>query len=254
MAEKVRNKKGQIAIWVIVAVILFAVIALFFFFTSGPSFAKGAEFSPEQYMETCVASSVNEVTEKMIPQAGLLEPQNYVEYNKSKAPYMCQHESYFAPCINLHPMLLNEIKTEIYNYLEPRIENCFSTMKSEAESRGRGVELGAMTFDVAIAPGTVIVTVDRKTTLSAQEETRTVEGYMINVQNPIYELANVVIDIVNDEAKYCAFDALAYMVRYRRFKIQNTVLDDSTKIYFVTDKETGKRTMFAVRGCAMPDL
>jgi sulfur carrier protein ThiS len=248
------GKRGQIAIWVIVALIIAVSIVFFFILRRGPSFAKGAEFSPEQYMETCVASSVNEVTEKMIPQAGLLEPENYIIYNRSKAPYMCEDTDYFTPCINQHSMLLNEIKGEIYDYIKPRIENCFSTMKAEAEKEQIGVELEAMTFEVAIAPKRVIVNINRKTVLREQEETRTVDSYRIDVQNPIYDLGNVVLDIVSSEAKYCSFDALAYMIRYRRFNIQNTVLDDSTKIYFVKDNESGKRMMFAIRGCAMPDL
>ncbi len=251
---KIRNKRGQVALFVIIALVIAGIVLVFFAFLRGPGFAKAVEFSPRQYMETCVKSAVNEVTGKMIPQAGLLEPKNYVMYNYSKAPFMCEEAGYFKPCVNQHPMLLNEIKTEIYDYIKPRIENCFSAMKKEAEGKNWGVEYGPMNFSVALAPGSVIVIINRETILSGREGTQTVKEYNIAVDNRIYDLANVVLDITSAEAKRCSFSAVNYMMTYPKFNIQNTVLDDSTKIYFVKDRLSGGRMMFAIRGCAMIDM
>jgi hypothetical protein len=250
---EIKNKKGQIAIWVILALVLAGGIILFFTLERGPVPGAGAvAFSPEQYIEKCTGDAVNEAVDLLLPHGGFLEPRNFKVYNDTNISYLCLHSGYFRPCTNQHPMLVNEIETGIKTYIAPRIESCFGNLKNEIEKRDSVIELGATSFNVSMAPGKVFVNIAKNVKITEKETTRTFEKFDVEVANPIYDLTNVALDIVNSEAKYCTFLYVGYMLSYPRWDVRIFVMSDSTKIYTIKDKESGKKMNIAIRGCAMP--
>jgi len=252
---KPRNKKAQIAIWVILALVLAGGIILFFTLERGPILGAGAAvFNPEQYIEKCTETAVNEAVDLLLPHGGFLEPKNFKVYNGTNISYLCLHSGYFRPCTNQHPMLVNEVSDEIKSYISPRIESCFGNLKNEIEKRDSVIELSAAPteFNVSMAPGKVFVNIAKNVKITEKETTRTFEKFDVEVANPIYDFTNVALDIVNSEAKYCTFLYVGYMLSYPRWDVRIFVMSDSTKIYTIKDKESGKKMNIAIRGCAMP--
>lgn len=246
------NKKGQVAIWFIAAFVIVALIMIVFFVSKKPVTGGVDETNPEAIIEKCARESINEAVDKMIPQGGFIEPENYKMYNNIKVAYLCQNVGYFKTCINQHPLLLNEMKEEILKYAEPRIEQCFLNMKKELEKRRNAVELGDMNISVSFSSNRVFLDIERKITITHNNEKKNFEKYNIEVNNPLYDLGKVAIEIASQEAKYCYFEYVGYMILYPRFSIEKFAMSDSTKIYTIKDKYSDKEMNIATRSCAIP--
>ncbi len=249
---KIRNKKGQVMIWVILAIALVASMILFFTIDRHPIITTQRDFNANNYIESCVREHVNDAVNEMIPHGGFIEPVNFKVYDDIKIEYLCENIGNYLPCVNQHPMLLNEMKLEIKNYIEPRVEQCFADFKREIESRNGNVEYGPMNIEVSLGPDRVYTNIARRTTITQNGETTTADEYNFEIVNPLYDLGNVAIEIASQEAKYCYFEYVGYMILYPRFSIEKFAMSDSTKIYQIKDKKTNKELNIAIRSCAIP--
>jgi len=156
-----RSKKGQIAIWVILALVLVGAILLFAFMQKKPLAGGAAGFEIEPYIQQCVSQAVNEAVEIMLPQGGFLSPANFRIYNDTNISYLCLHTGFFKPCINQHPMLINEMSREIEGYIKPRVDSCFNSLSKEVDNKNGELTLGEMSFNVSMAPEKIFVNIKR---------------------------------------------------------------------------------------------
>ena len=249
---KKRNKKGQVSLWVIISVVLVAAVLLFFFLEQGPIGVAEAKFGPEQYIQKCVAPSIEEIVGKILPQGGFLNPKSFKVYNKTNVAYLCKTEGYYSRCVNIHPMLINEIRGEIKEFISPVIEGCFKSMREELEKERQIVKNQTTNFSVSLAPGKVLVEIDKEIEITEKETTRTFEEFDVEIANPIYELATLAMNIADHERKYCYFEYVGYMAVDRDVEISKFAMSDSTKIYTLKDRKFGKIMNIAIRGCAIP--
>ena len=60
------------------------------------------------------------------------------------------------------------------------------------------------------------------------------------------------MEISNQEAKYCYFEYVGYMLLYPKMDIEKFAMSDSTKIYTLKDKKSDKEMNIAIRSCAIP--
>jgi hypothetical protein len=255
MVDKImqrRNKRGQMVIWAIIAVAIVAIIIFVFFLRVKSQSNISSTTNPQLFIEKCTRDAVLEAVEKMMPQGGFIEPKNYVIYKNGEIAYLCQNIGNYYPCINQHPSLFSEEKLEIKNYILPRIESCFSQLKSEAAKRNEEVKLGDMELRVEMAPRRILVNIDRETIITRNEESSKFDSYGIEIESPLYDLSNVANDIATSQANFCYFEYAGYEILYPRFMIEVFTLSDSTKIYTIKDKETGEKFNTAIRGCAIP--
>lgn len=253
MAKKM-NQKGQMTILIILAVILVGVVVLFFFLEKNPLGAGVGTFDSKQFIEDCVGDSISEAADMMMPQGGFIEPKNFKIYNSTKIEYLCRSYGYFAPCINQHPMLLNEIRTEIKNYIKPRVENCFESMREEIERKGGTFEMNTESADaeISLAPGIVTADINRKITITNKDETVQIfDKFDVRINHQIYNLATLAMTIANNEREYCYFEYMGYMIEDPRIDIRKFVMSDSTIIYTIKDRASGKIFNTAIRGCAL---
>jgi len=70
--------------------------------------------------------------------------------------------------------------------------------------------------------------------------------------HPIYRLAEVAMEIANQEAEYCNFDILGYMVFYPDYDLSKFRPGKGDVIYQIRHLQTSQRFVFAVRSCALP--
>ncbi len=246
------GKRGQVAIWIILAVVLAASVILFFAIRKGPLLSAKQEFEPGQYISKCTDESVNEAVDKMLPQGGFLEPRDFKIYNDTKIEYLCKSNGYYVPCINYHPMLMKEIISQIEDYTRPKIELCFNDIKAEAEKKNKAVEIGDMNFTISLAPGRIYAKIARKVVITEGESKRIIEKFDAEILNPVYGLADVAINIANHEAKYCYFEYVGYMAFDKNVDIRKFTMSDSTSIYTIKDKLSGKIMNIATKSCSIP--
>lgn len=251
-----RNKKAQITIYIIIAILFISLIVLVVSLRRKPVIDIHSELNPSYYIEKCARDYSKEAVDIMLPQGGYISPENYKLYDGNKAAYLCYNKNYYQPCVNQIPLYIQHLENEIKSYIEPKIESCFFSLKQELEKRNYVIELeSSMSINIELVPQAVRTEIKRTTSLTKGEETQKYEDFETKISSPLYDLANVAREVVNQEAKYCNFEYVGYSMFYPKFKIEKRAVgsaSDSSKIYIIEDKATGKKLYFAVRSCAIP--
>ncbi|MDO8563517.1 MAG: hypothetical protein Q7R87_00750 [Nanoarchaeota archaeon] len=252
MVNKI-NKKGQVAIWIILAMAIVLILSLLFFFKAKPKISESYDYgNPPAFIESCTKNAILDAEKIIIAQGGFLEPKNFVSYNNVSIEYLCKNAGYFEPCIQQHPYLLIEMEKEIINYSRPIIDECFKQLITELERRNNKVEFKGFDFKLNFVPGRIRSEIITDIKIRNEQESKEYNNFKIDLISPVYQLGRMVLHIANDEAKYCYFEYVGYMVSNPDLKIEKTTLGDSTKIYSVTDIKSGEKIRTAIRGCAIP--
>ncbi|MFH1425592.1 MAG: hypothetical protein ABIG28_02585 [archaeon] len=252
------KKHGQIAIWVIIAVVLVASIVFFFLLERKPGFERvpvvSSSFDVESFMDNCLADYVEEGVDAMLSQGGFISPRNTVFFDGENIEYICENIGFYEPCIQQHPMLISEMEDEIKNYVLPKINDCFNDMEREFERRGSEVSFVSVNSSLSVEFGEdrIFLYVDRELTIRKDADVRSFEELRIELVNPIYNLAKIAVEISSQEAKYCYFEFVGHDILYPRYKITKYVMSEPTKIYTIRDIKSGKEMNIAVRSCAIP--
>ncbi|MBS3089343.1 hypothetical protein J4461_00495 [Candidatus Pacearchaeota archaeon] len=246
------GKAGQVSLWVIIAIAIVAIVGLLALLRQKPLPEIDNIESPERTIESCARDAIYETVKLMAPQGGFVSPRNYKKYDNINVAYLCENIGYFETCINQHPSLLAEIKEEIYNNSINKIENCFVDSTEELKKKNIKVESGETNLKIDLAPQRIKVSINKKMTLSSKEGTKNIEDFNFEIRHPLYELALVANEIASQEAKYCYFEYVGYMILYPEFDIKKTALSDSTKIYTILHKDSNSEMNIAIRSCAIP--
>ncbi len=253
------NKSAQVTIWVILGVVIVASVLLIYLVRNGPTLIRpnqGAETSDTQsYIEQCTRQSVNEVSDIMIPQAGLLNLRNSIVFNNTRIEYICDYIGYFEPCINQHPALMQEIKNDISSYITPKLDECFKNMKIEFEKKQAKVNFDDSSpplVKIGLGKDRIFLNIKKKMAIEKLGETNSFDELNFEVSSPLYNLASIAMEIADQEAKYCYFENVGYSIIYPRYNIGLFRMSESTKIYTIKDTKSAKSMYIAVRGCAIP--
>lgn len=254
-----KDKIAQITIWVILGVVIAASILLILLIRTKPELIRpnqGEEtFDTQSYIEQCARQSVNEVTDIMIPQAGLLNLRNSIVFNNTRIEYLCDYIGYFEPCINQHPALMQEMKRDISSYATPKLDECFKNMKMEFEKKQAQVNFDDSSHPIVkidLGKDRIFISVKKKITITKLGESNSFDELNFEVSSPLYNLASIAMEIADQEAKYCYFENVGYSIIYPRYNIGLFRMSESTKIYTIKDTKSGKSMYIAVRGCAIP--
>lgn len=251
-----KNKsKGQVTIFIIIALIIVVAIALIFVLWREPEAGVTPPTDPEGYIEKCIKDATKEAIEILSEQGGDIKPEGSVMYKNENIAYLCYNVNFYQPCIMQRPMLIEHIEKEIANYIEPGVKDCFYSLKQELDKRNYDVSMGNLdTKDITTELQTkkVTVTIKRKFEMTKNEETRKFEKFSAQVSSPIYDLAKIAMEIANQEARYCNFDVLGFMIIYPDYDAEKFRTGNSDTIYVLKDIATGKTFSFAIRSCAMP--
>ncbi len=239
-------------LWVIIAVVLVAAIILFFLVDLDPTIVRGADVNPSGFVEKCARESTLEGVDILLPRGGFISEQFGKMHNNVNVSYLCYNRGNYEPCISQHPAYLSEIEEEIEEYVFPRVELCFNDLRAEIERQRGDVQMGPLSLNVDLGPDRIYLEVNRDLRIEKNGAVQSFDGFDFEVISPLYNLANVAMEIASNEAKYCYFEYVGYMVLYPRFGIERFVADDSSEIYSIEDKKTGKVLDVAIRGCAIP--
>lgn len=248
-------KRGQVTIFIIIAILLVVAIVLFFYLLRQRNIDTQLRLSPVNYIESCTKDAVEEAVNIMLPQAGYLNPENYKMYENNKVAYLCYNKNYYQACINQEPVYIEHLQNEIASYIKPKIDECFYSLQLELEKRGDRVETGSLSISTEIVPHQIRININKKFEISKNQESQKYEEFKIRKISPLFDLANVAREIVNQESKYCNFEHLGYMLFYPRFDIDKKSVgqgETASKIYIIGDRASGKKLYIAIRSCAIP--
>lgn len=245
-----KNKNAQVAIFIIVALIIVVAALLIFLLWRAPSTATMAA-DPENYIESCIEENTKQAISILSEQGGDIEPELSVSYMGDEITYLCYNQGSYKPCINQRPMLIEHLEKEIDNYVEPGVRECFQTLRKELEDRGYEISMAGMSVETELQSNRALVNVKRKFIMSRRDETRSFENFQGKTATPLYELAEIAMEVTNQEAEYCNFENLGFMIIYPDYDIRKESFDGSL-IYTITDLPTQHSFKFAVRSCVLP--
>lgn len=250
-------RRSQVTIFIIVAIILIAAVVGFFliFYKIKPQIFKPSITEPQSYIDKCAKDAASEAIEIMMPQGGYIEPRNYRLYKNDKIAYLCYTNLFYKTCVMQEPVYIKHLEDEITEYIAPKIESCFQYLKEELEKQDYKIDMGDMKTATELATKIVRINIERVFVMSKNEETRKFDLFKTAFNSPLYNLAITAIEIANQEAKYCNFEYLGYMVFYPEFNIDKKSVgqgQEASKIYIIQDRYTGKKLNIAIRSCAIP--
>jgi hypothetical protein len=246
-----KNRKAQVTLFIILSlIILISVLILLTVKQQKPSTSYNEE-NPQQTIESCTTEALEEAIDILSNQGGDINPSGFTTFRDEKLVYLCYNQNFYLPCINQRPELVSHIETEITDYIRPIVNKCFNQLKSNLEKK-YSVELEGMNLKTDLKKDSIKVEIERKLTFSREGETKTFQDYVIEINSPLYEMAKTAMEVANQEANYCNFDILSYMVFYPDQKLEKFRPGDQDVIYYITDIKSKKMFKFAIKSCALP--
>jgi len=246
--KKIGNKRGQVTIFIIIAIVIVAILLILFFprikiLVTGPS--------ATDYVRECTEEAAEEVLEKITLQGGSLEPENYILYQDNKVEYVCYTNEYYKRCTMQKPFLKQDIEREIISYVEPRVKTCLTSLKQQLEKRGSSVSLEEMSVETSIVPNSIIITVNAPMSV-IREGAESFNKFKTSIKSELYDLIMLSSSISNYEARYGDSDSLTYMLYYPDIRVEKKKQGEGSTIYILTHKPTDEKFMFASRSIAWP--
>lgn len=243
------KKKAQVAIFVIVAVAIVAVFLIIFLYPRIQVLVT--EFTPNNYLKSCIEPSVKEGVEILAKQGGYLEPEGFIEYNGEKVKYLCYSSEFQKLCMVQQPALVGHFSKELEKYLEPKTRECIENLKQEYQRRGFEVSAGKSEASVMLIPKKI--SVEFLTPISvAKESTQTFEKFDVDIESEMYNLLSIATSIIDFESTYGDSETTLYMQYYPDLKIEKNQLSDGSVIYTVSNVVTKESFTFASRSLAWP--
>ncbi len=248
------EKRGQIAIWVILSLVLVGAITLFFALEKKPPITSVSTSNSKAFIEKCTTQAVYEAVDLMLPQGGYLNPSNFKLYQNNKINYLCYNQGYYKTCINQEPMFIQHLKQEIKDYITPKVEQCFNLLKQDSQKRKYDVAMSETnSLNVELNNGKISVEINKTLNLKKNEDQQKYDKFSIEISSSLYNLGIIGQEIANQESKFCYFEYLGYMLLYPNYNIEKIDLNGEVKIYKINEKSNDKEKLWiAIRSCAMP--
>ena len=255
--EKGWMKKGQITVFIIMALLIVGFAILIYLFYPKISLALGfSSGNPQNDFESCIKDDFNEVVLTISSQGGSLNPENYFSYKKDKIEYLCYTEEYYKTCVMQKPLVKNSVESEIKRGIKDKVNECIGNLKSNYEKKGYVVSMPGGDFSVELLPKRIVVSLNNSITLRKGEDVQNFGGekkkFSVAFNNNLYELTSIASSILNSEATYGDTETTIYMDYYHDLKVEKYKQGDGTKIYILTDRNDGNKFQFATRSVAWP--
>ena len=249
------SKRGQLTIFIIVAILVVTIVALLFAF---PKLRTSVGFekpeSPENFIQTCLEDTIKENVELISLQGGSLEPSPSILYQDEKIQYLCYRNEDLKPCIIQIPFLREHIEDEIKKSIEEDVNFCFDSLKQNYDDKGYSTNLKTGETIVELLPDKIATTMNNEFTFSKADETQRRETFRVVFNNNLYELAAIAQNILDWETKFGGADCNIYMDLYKYLKCNKEPLTDDTTIYILTNTDQEFKFQFALRNNAIPPI
>ena len=248
------EKKGQVTIFIIIAIIIVAVgVLIYLLYPRISQIVTNPPTSPAEYLKLCVEEDVNNAVDKLSMQGGVITPTNlsYL-YNDVRIEYLCYINEDYKTCVMQRPMLKEDIEKELKKEMGSTMDDCLTSMQKDYQGRAYAVEMAKGKSSVEITPEKIILHFNTTLTLTKQNTDR-YNSIDVSLQNKnLYQFIMITLSILNFEARYGDSETTTYMDYYRNLKVEKLKQTDGAKIYILTDRDTKDKFQFATRSVVWP--
>ncbi len=252
MGDFVSRKKGQVTIFIIIAVLVVAFGVLIYMLAPGiRTGITGETKNPEQFIQTCLEDEIKDAVERLSIRGGSIEPEHYFTYNNIDIEYLCYTNENLALCVVQQPLLKQHVESEIKDEINDEVISCFDALRENYEDSGYVVVLQPGFTNVELLPKRIVTSFTHVLTLT-KGETETHDAFRIVLNNNLYELTSIANSIIEWETTYGDADPRLYMTYYPDLKVEKNPRDDGTSIYVLTDRNSGNKFQFTSRSLVQP--
>ncbi len=242
------SKRSQLTIFIIIAIFILAILLIIFYPKVKRIFVPS---TPNVQLQNCLKEKLDEAVELVSKNGGSIKPVNGIMYQENKIEYLCYTNQYYQTCVNQQPLLRQHIEREILDYIKPTASECINDLKENLMKRGWKVSSGKENLKVDILPNKI------KITLSGISVTKGDTGekyneFSIEKRSQLYDLIMLTTSILNWEARYGDSDITTYMLYYPNIKVEKYKQSDGSKIYILTNTNSGDKFLFATRSLSWP--
>jgi len=252
--KKEGNKRGQITVFVILAIAIIIIVILLFL---GKDFTNIFTTKPPiDQIKECAQNEVQNGINILNVQGGSINPENYYLYDENgeehKVEYLCYAEKYYEKCIVQKPLLKQSIEKELEDFSQKNIENCIESVKASLKDKGYSVSSEKPEIKVEIVPNTILISINNLNLKISKEGTESYNSIKTDLNSRLYDLIIIASSIINWEARYGDSESLNFMMYYPSLRMEKKLQSDGTTIYILTNKNTLDKFMFASRSAALP--
>lgn len=248
-----REKRGQVTVFVIIALILVVVAILFYLLYPQIKSTLGLDVkNPNQFIQDCMAGKIEAAKDKVSTQGGSVDPENYFLYKNEKIEYLCYTREYYLMCIVQEPLLKRHVEKEIKEELEKSVQGCFEDLESTFEKKGYGVTMKNGDFSIELLPERIVAKFNNSIVLTKGDSREEYKSFSVVLKDNLYELVSIANSIISMETEYGDSETTTYMNYYHDLKVNKLKQTDGTTIYILTNRITGDKFQFASRSLAWP--
>lgn len=245
------NKRGQLAIFVIIALVIIAVILVLFLYPKiGPETA-GEELSPETYLKKCIEPTFIPTMTQLSRNGGYFNPEGALDYKGEKIKYLCYTREYYTTCVIQQPMIKEHYEKELKEILDPKAKECVQSLKEQYEKSGYKVTGGQAEINISLLPKRIILSFIAPMTIS-KENTRNFNQVNIEMKSELYDLLMITTSILDYESMLGDSEITAYSAYYPDLIIKKDKLSEGSKVYTLKNVVTNESFRFASRSLSWP--
>ena len=253
------KKRGQVAIFIIVGVLIVAGISIFFlvFSNKSPVVPTQQGANANSFLSACLANKIRENIDNLSMQGGSLNnPLNVsFKFSSETAPetigYLCYSGGYYSSCVNQQPMLFPYFENNLKQISDSEVKNCFNQLVSSLKSQGQVTTSSYDNSEYTLYDNKLIINIGAEVT-ATKTASQEYQNFTVLVPTNMGGILRVAQNIINTVTTTCDF-YYALAQNYPNYNIAKYYdSKDSTVIYSVQDKMTGEELRFATRGCVIP--
>ncbi len=212
------NKRGQIAIFVVIGLVLIIALVFIFLFRDNLIDFNKKNTNPQKYLEgqasdinkminKCLKKEITDATKKLLENAGQFdEPVNYIAYKGRKYRILCQKLKDTDKCLS-SPIFLKEINKKLIEYTKNKIENCIKI--ENFENQGYDItKLSEPILNIEIKNKEIFVDYDYSIKLVRDENSVIIKSNSVRLDIPLGEIITETNLVLDQRAKLGRTDPL----------------------------------------------
>ena len=245
-------KKGQVAIFVIIAIVIVGAILLIFLYPKIPILSQNSELSPVAYLKSCITPEINKDVLLLSKNGGYANPEGVLDYQGDKIKYLCYTSEYYKTCVVQQPLIKEHFEQELNTLVHSKVNDCVQSLKQEYINRGYDITLGNIESKTSINPDNILVSITSPITVSKAGASQTFNGFDVQIGSKMYDMLMITVSIIDYESTLGDSETTLYLQYYPDLKIEKVKFSDGSKVYTLTDVVSDESFRFASRSLAWP--
>lgn len=247
-----KNKRGQVTLFIIIGIIIVVAALLFFIFK--PKIISTTKFdsqNPYAYIDTCIEDKIDETLNQIYLNGGVLDKEHTYSYLGEEVTYLCYTNQYYKPCLVEHPLLEKIIIDTLSSELQETVDQCFDDLEENYKNQAYTTELKKGIIYTKIFLDKIYFNFSNYEITVTKQDSETYNDFDYSLKNEIFNILQITNNIMLEEIAEGNSNIIKYMDVFRNLKVEKKVQIDETTIYIITNKNTEKKFQFAVRSQAL---